>query len=276
MIRVDFHNHSSCSDGLLSPSEMIKRAYNNDVKYFSLTDHDTVNGLKEASTIAKDLNITFIPGVELSTNYNNESIHVLGYFKDDSYNNTEFLTFLDNIKNKRVIRAKQIVEKLDECFNIKISLDNVLKRGKEVVARPHIAYEIMDSGYNYDMEYIFDNFIGKDCPAYVPTTKITTEEGIDIIHKNNGLAFLAHPVLIKNTSLSTFLDMNIDGIEAIYFQNTKEEETKLISFAKEHNLLISCGSDCHGNFVTDIRHGDIGSMKMKEDDLNKFLASLQK
>lgn len=276
MIAVDFHNHSTYSDGLLTPCEMVERAFNNDVKYFSITDHDTINGLKEASEAANKFNITFIPGIELSTTHNNESIHILGFFKDTNFRNPELLTYLNSIQKRRIERAKKMVEKLKSEFNIDISFEKVLNRGKEVVARPHIAYEIMSSGYPYDMEYIFNNFIGKNCAAYVPSTKLSTEEGINLIKNNGGLAILAHPVLIKNSSLEEFLNLGIDGLEAIYFQNTLNDEEKIIRFAQKNNLLITAGSDCHGNFKTDKRHGDIGCMKYKEEYLMKFLNALNK
>lgn len=274
MILVDFHNHSTASDGILTPIEMVERAYRNDVKYFSLTDHDTISGLNAASKKASELNINFIPGIELSTNHNNESIHVLGFFRDSSYNNPEFISFLDSIKNKRIIRAKKMIEKLKSEFNIEISYDKVLERGKGVVARPHIAYEIIASGYPYDLEYIFDNFIGKGCAAYVPTTKLSTKEGVELLKKNNAIAVLAHPVLIKNSKLEDFLSMGFDGIEAIYYQNTPEQENNLINFAKNNNLIITAGSDCHGNFKDDIRHGDIGCMKYREEFLDEFLQKI--
>ena len=276
MIVVDFHNHSTYSDGLLTPSEMVERAYKNNVKYFSLTDHDTINGLEEATETAKKFDITFIPGIELSTTHNNESIHILGFFKDNHYKSPELLTYLNNIQERRIERAKKIVQKLESEFNIYISFEKVLNRGKEVVARPHIAYEIISSGYPYDMEYIFNNLIGKNCAAYVPTTKLSTKDGIKLIKNNGGLAVLAHPVLIKNSSLQEFLDLDIDGIEAIYFQNTPSDEEKFIKFAKKNNLLITAGSDCHGNFKTDKRHGDIGGMKYKKEYLNEFLDALNR
>lgn len=271
MSKVDFHVHTTSSDGIMTPSEVVKRAEQNKVKFLAITDHDTVSGIDEA--IAQVKNLKLIPGIELSTTHNKESIHVLGFFRDDSYKNPELQKVLYALKNKRRIRAEKIVENLKNIFNIEISIDKVLSRGKDVVARPHIAQEIISSGYPYDIEYIFDNFIGKGCPAYVETTKMTTQEGIDLLHKFNALAFLAHPVLIKNSPISDFLKMNLDGIEAIYYQNTSEDEEKFINLAKKNNLLISAGSDCHGNIKDDIRHGDIGCMNMSESFLNNFMCA---
>ena len=271
MTKVDFHVHSTCSDGLLTPENVVKRAYEKSVKYLALTDHDTVSGLDIAKAKAKSLGINFIPGIELSTNYNKESIHILGFFKDESYKDKKLINYLDELKERRNIRAIKMIEKLKEEFNIIIDKDRIFKKANGgVIARPHIAYEIIESGYNYTKDEIFNKFIGKDCPAYVPTTKISPEEGINILRKHNALVFLAHPILIKKSPLTDFLSFGFDGIEGDYFQNSKDDEKRFINFALENNLLISAGSDCHGDFNGDTRHGDIGCMDLEEKYLKSF------
>lgn len=271
MTKVDFHVHSTCSDGLLTPENVVKRAYEKSVKYLALTDHDTVSGLDIAKAKAKSLGINFIPGIELSTNYNKESIHILGFFKDESYKDKKFIDYLDKLKERRNIRAIKMIEKLKEEFNIIIDKDKLFKKANGgVIARPHIAYEIIESGYNYTKDEIFKKLIGKDCPAYVPTTKISPEEGINILKEHNALVFLAHPILIKKSPLTDFLAFGFDGIEGVYFKNSKEDEKRFINFALENNLLISAGSDCHGDFNGDTRHGDIGCMNLEEKYLKAF------
>ncbi|GAA0070584.1 PHP domain-containing protein [Clostridium sardiniense] len=274
MTKVDFHVHTSASDGVISPKKVVDRAYRNGVSILAITDHDTVNGLPEAINEAKIKDIKIIPAVEFSCNHNNESIHLLGFFKDDSYKSKEFLEILDSIKRRRILRAEEMVKKLYDIFEIKIDFKDVLKYGESVIARPHIAKAIMDAGYPYTQDYIFDNFIGKDRPAYVPTNKITIKEGIDILHKFNAIVVLAHPILIKNSPLEEFLKFDLDGIEAVYFLNSKEDEEFLLSFAREHNLLVTAGSDCHGDFINDKRHGDIGDMPLDDDLLGKLMKRL--
>ena len=274
MEKVDFHVHTNFSDGLLSPKDVVKRASKNGVSILAITDHDTVDGISEAIEESKLHNIKIIPGIELSTNYNSESIHVLGYFKDDSYKEKEFIEFLDKIKNRRIHRAKEMIQKLKDVFNIEIKFEDVIKYGENVVARPHIAKAIIDAGYPYTQDYIFDNFIGKGKPAYIETTKITVKEGVDLLHKYNALVFLAHPILINNSKISDFLQFNFDGIEGVYFLNSKTQEKELLEFASENNLLISAGSDCHGDFINDSRHGDIGDMNLDENYINLLLKEL--
>lgn len=274
MIKADFHVHTSSSDGLLSPKEIVHRSYKNNVKYLAITDHDTVSGLDEAYEECKKYDISFIPGIELSTQYNNESVHILGFFKDKSYNNKDLIKELNKIKNHRIIRAEQIVQKLKDEFNIEVNFEKILKRSKDTIARPHIAKAIIDSGYNYTHDEIFDKFIGKGSKAYVPTIKLSTDYGIDLLKKYNALVFLAHPKLIKNTPLDEFLKMNLDGIESIYYQNTSEETKYYLDVTKKYNLLNSCGSDFHG-IENDTRHGDIGCMSIPSEHLMKLLNKLE-
>ncbi|WP_297424418.1 PHP domain-containing protein [Clostridium sp.] len=274
MLKVDFHVHTTASDGTLSPKEVVQRAYENNVRYLAITDHDTLSGLDEAIEESYKYDITLIPGIELSTQHNNESVHILGYFKDDNFRNEELIKELTNIKNHRVIRAKKIIAKLAEEFNIEINFEKILRDAKDTIARPHIAREIISSGYPYSMDEIFDKFIGKGRKAYVPTLKLSTKDGFDILKKYNALVFLAHPKLILNSNINEFLHMNLDGLESIYYQNLNEETITFVKIANENNLLISCGSDFHGDLNTDLRHGDIGSMELPYEYLSKFLSSL--
>jgi len=274
MLKVDFHVHTTSSDGVLSPTEVVQRAHKNNVKYLAITDHDTITGLNEAIEESIKYDITLIPGIELSTQHNNESIHILGFFKDDNFKNEELIKELTKIKNHRVIRAKNIIHKLKEEFNIEISFEKIFKDAKDTIARPHIAREIINCGYPYTMEEVFNKFIGNGCKAYVPTLKLSTNEGLKLLKKFNALVFLAHPKLIFNSSIDDFLAMNFDGLESIYYQNTNKENYKFLKLANENNLLISCGSDFHGSLKTDTRHGDIGSMELPYEYLSKLLSAL--
>ena len=212
MTICDLHTHSTASDGTSSPAEVVKRAKAANVKYLALTDHDTVSGIEEALDAAKGLEITFIPGIELSTYFNKESVHVLGFFKGHGYKDTELIDFLNSIKRKRIERAEKIVENLAKFHDIHITLESIMKNGKDTIARPHIAKAIMDAGYNYTKEYIFDNFIGDHCPAYIPANKLATEEGIALLRKYNALVILAHPVLLKKLHVLDVLHLDFDGI----------------------------------------------------------------
>lgn len=271
MIKVDLHTHSTASDGKLSPRELVKRAKERGSTILALTDHDNTLGLEEASLAAKELSLDFIPGIELSTVHNKESIHILGFFKDDSYKSKELQDFLLSLKEHRENRGKKIVENLKKYFNIEISYEDVLKKGDGVIARPHIARTIMEAGYPYTMDEIFDRFISNNSPAYVENKEITVKDGIKLLKDYNALVFLAHPILIRKTPVQDFLDFGFDGIEAIYFQNTKDQTKRLLKLCREKSLLTSAGGDFHGNLEGDSKHGDLGLTEIPEELLENFL-----
>ncbi|NRY62380.1 PHP domain-containing protein [Clostridium beijerinckii] len=274
MLKVDFHVHTSSSDGTLSPKEVVKRAHDNNVKYLAITDHDTLSGLDQAIEESLKYDITLIPGIELSTQHNNESVHLLGFFRDNNFKNDDLIRELTNIKDHRIMRAKLMVDKLKDEFNIEVSFEKILKEATDTIARPHIAREIVNCGYPYNLEEIFNKFIGKGCKAYVPTLKLSTSDGLKLLKRYNALVFLAHPKLVNDSNIDELLLMNFDGIESIYFQNTQDETSRFLSLADEHNLLVSCGSDFHGDLESDDRHGNIGCMQFPSNYLSKFLSAL--
>ena len=274
MIKCDLHTHSTASDGRYSPSEFVKKAFERGVKYLALTDHDTVSGIEEANAEAEKLDIHFIPGVELSTTYKGETVHILGYFKGDDYKNPDLNHFLEDLKTKRIERAHEIVRRLKKFNDIEIDVNDVLKNGKDTIARPHIAKAIMDAGYNYTKEYIFDNFIGDHCPAYVPANKLDAEEGIKLLRSYNAIVVLAHPVLLKKLNVLDVLHLDFDGIEGIYGLNTPEDTKNFLKIVDQKNIITSCGSDSHGYEGDDKKHGILGSMSIEEERLKKFLDKL--
>ena len=274
MIKCDLHTHSTASDGRYSPSEVVKKAFERGVKYLALTDHDTVSGIEEANAEAEKLDIHFIPGVELSTTYKGETVHILGYFKGDDYKNPDLNHFLEDLKTKRIERAHEIVRRLKKFNDIEIDVNDILKNGKDTIARPHIAKAIMDAGYNYTKEYIFDNFIGDHCPAYVPANKLDAEEGIKLLRSYNAIIVLAHPVLLKKLNVLDVLHLDFDGIEGIYGLNTPEDTKNFLKIVDQKNIITSCGSDSHGYEGDDKKHGILGSMSIEEERLKKFLDKL--
>lgn len=268
---AEFHCHTTASDGKFSPSQVVDMAKNKNVKLLSITDHDTTEGIEEALKRAKEVSIDFIPGIELSCNHNGESIHILGYFKGNDYKDENLVEFLRSLKVNRESRAISIVNNLNKYFNIKINVEDVLKISNGVVARPHIAQAIVNAGYPYDFQYIFDKFIGNNSPAYVPNKHISIPEGIKLLKKYNCIVVLAHPKLIKKTPIKDILKYDFHGIEAIYYQNFKRETDEFISLARSRNRIITCGSDFHGISKDDTNHGNIGDMSLSEEDFKKFM-----
>lgn len=275
-IIAEFHCHTTASDGRFSPSQVVEMAKNKNVELLSITDHDTTEGISEALNKANEISLNFIPGIELSCNHNGESIHILGYFKGNDYKDETLIKFLNNLKRNRETRASSIVKNLDKYFNIKINVDDVLKIGNGVIARPHIAQAIVNAGYPFDFQHIFDKFIGNDSPAYVPNKHISIQEGIELLKKYNCIVILAHPKLIKKTPIKNILNYDFHGIEALYYQNFKRETDEFISLAKSRDMIITCGSDFHGISKDDTKHGNIGDMFLSEEDFKKFMILYKK
>lgn len=275
-IIAEFHCHTTASDGRFSPSQVVEMAKNKNVELLSITDHDTTEGISEALNKANEISLNFIPGIELSCNHNGESIHILGYFKGNDYKDETLIKFLNNLKRNRETRASSIVKNLDKYFNIKINVDDVLKISNGVIARPHIAQAIVNAGYPFDFQHIFDKFIGNDSPAYVPNKHISIPEGIELLKKYNCVVILAHPKLIKKTPIKNILNYDFHGIEALYYQNFKRETDEFISLAKSRDMIITCGSDFHGISKDDTKHGSIGDMFLSEEDFKKFMILYKK
>jgi 3',5'-nucleoside bisphosphate phosphatase len=272
----DFHIHTSASDGKYSPSDVVTLAKSQGVDILSITDHDTIASLEEAMECGVKNGIKVIPGIELSTLYKGKSVHILGYFKNMDYKNQRFLDYLKEMNDYRIYRAQKIVENLDAYFNIKLDYEDILKSAQGIIARPHIAKAIMEAGYSHDWDYIFQNFISEDSPAYVPNKKLSTKEGVDFLKSMNAITVLAHPVLIKNANINEMLQFGFDGIEAIYYMNTESQTKDFVAFAKKNNLIITAGSDFHGISKADGSHADkIGAVFLNSNEIDTFLKKLQ-
>ncbi|WP_138204690.1 PHP domain-containing protein [Haloimpatiens lingqiaonensis] len=272
----DFHMHTTASDGGLSPLQLLDIVSKKGFDVISITDHDTLDSLENGIKAGKSLGVKVIPGIELSTIYNGETVHILGYFKNEEYKNKDFNKFLQDIQSFRIARSKKIIANLKKFFNIDIDYQKVLHDAKGVIARPHIAKAIIEKGYNYSWDYIFSNIINSSSPAYVPNKKISTEEGINLLKNLNAVVVLAHPVLIKKTPMEDMLELPFDGIEAIYPLNNSDEEEKFIKLAKKTGKLVTAGSDFHGINDKDSTHGTLGDVCLKGDYLDKFLNEIFK
>jgi hypothetical protein len=264
-MRGDFHIHTTYSDGRLSVEEIL--ALTDDLDFFSITDHDCLTGSLKAVQLTKKA----IIGVELSTEHLGESVHILGYFSNPS-GLKELDDKLEAQRNHRFERAFKIRDRLKAHFGFELKMDFVTT--VDSITRGTIATEIIKQGFPYTREYIFKNMIGRGNPAYIPSTKIKTAEGINLLHQFGGLAILAHPTLLIQTNPRDIIAMGADGLEAIYSKNQIGHQEMFIQMAKEYGLLITAGSDFH--FPDDQKHGSIGSVSLQGSHLNDFLGKLRK
>lgn len=266
-MKADLHIHTTHSDGAFSVAEIIAMARNLD--YIAITDHDTFSGAREALAIAPD-KPKIIFGIELSTENRDESVHLLGYFPDQGTIAGLEEKLLEQRRHRRT-RAEAIRAKLKELFNIEIGFSGY--EATESITRGTIASAIIERGYPFTREEIFDRMIGSGRPAYIPSTKLSTKEGIKLIRENGGFVFLAHPVLLRKNDPEEIIRMGVDGIEAVYPVNNKGDEKKYRRLAAEWDLLISGGSDFH--ILNDSMHGKLGGTPLKGRDLDLFLRALK-
>ncbi len=264
-MKVDLHIHSNYSSGTKNVKELIKEAQSKGLDMIAITDHDTIEGYQEY--LNENIDYPVIAGVELSTYRNDEPVHILGYFYHNKVNADELITYLKNNQNKSSNRIEKMIENLKKYFDIELDYNEIIKNTKGVIGRPHIAHAIKKK-YGYEFEETFKKFLDKDSPAYVEIERLNTKEAIDMLHRNNAIAVLAHPRYLKNNTVEEIIPLGIDGIE-VYYEGQNTEKLKKI--AQDNNLLITGGSDYHGDLYPQI----MGSNILTEDELNLFLENLK-
>jgi 3',5'-nucleoside bisphosphate phosphatase len=266
----DFHIHSNNSDGRFEVEDIVDMCVKKGYDIIALTDHDTVAGCKRAIEYGKSKGIRVIPGIEMSTKYNKENIHVLGYFNEEDYLSNELIEFTTEKHATRIKRCKDICSNLKKYFDIDIDPEKILKNNHGAVGRPHIARAIIEAGYADDWDRVFSTYIGDNSPAYIPSSDLTPDQAIDILRRCNAVIVLAHPVFIKNSRVGDLLEkFDFDGIEAIYYDNTEDDTRRFKAIAKQHNLLITAGSDFHE--LTPSGYSCIGEIALDKENIKKLL-----
>ena len=260
---IDMHMHSTFSDGLLTPKEIIDLSIKKGLKGISLTDHDTVDGLRVGQEYAKIKGCEFYTGIEFSSYFANKEVHILGYNID--YNNEGLIKITKKLKEHRETRAIKIINKLRE-EGLEITDKDLEVSKLETIGRPHIANILMKKGYVKNKEEAFIKYLGDNCPSYVHKIKLSCEEVISYIKAAGGIAIIAHPYLIKDDEIvKKLLDMDIDGLEVYHSKQPYHVSEKYKLIAKSRNLLISGGSDFHG-YKND--YDFIGKFGIEKKELN--------
>ena len=251
MQSIDLHAHTTASDGSLTPTELIVAAAEGGLTAIAVTDHDTLDGLAEAEEAARQMNIELVPGIELSISFHSGRFHMLGYLVDRR--DPVLGQRLVRLKDNRVNRNEHMIQNL-RALGIEITLDDVIaESGGGQVGRPHMAAALVKKGAAANAQDAFDRLIADGAAAHVPKDKITVEEGLDLIHAAGGLAVMAHPSSLKldDESLASALirlrEMGLDGLECYYSQHTPERTDVLLEMARNTGLLVTGGSDFHGD-----------------------------
>lgn len=255
--RYDLHSHTTASDGMLLPAELVKRAVDNCVDVLAITDHDSTAGLEEArNTISQDkLPLILINGVEISTVWKNQGIHIVGLNIDPNHDHLQQL--LRKQTEYRRERAQEIAAKL-AGLGIVDSYQKAEQYAQgEIVSRAHFARYLVDLGIVKDINKAFKRYLGKGKPAYISPRWCSITEAVEAIHAAGGVAVLAHPTRYDLTAtklrklLDEFKQIGGDAIEVSQSRQSRDELYMLAKYALQYEFLASQGSDFHsiGQYV---------------------------
>jgi len=248
---IDLHSHTKASDGQLTPSELVQRAENRQVHVLAITDHDTVDGLAEATAYIQEkaLKLTLINGIEVTTNWLNHEIHVVGVNIDPTH--PALIALIATQKEKREARAQEMGRRL-----AKANIPNVYEGAKALagdgaITRAHFARYMVELGVAPTFPKIFDKYLSRGNTGYVPHDWVDIAEAIEVIHAAGGQAILAHPNHYKLSNkwlrklLISFKEEGGDAMEVAMGQQSPQMRQQLGLWSKEYDLMASQGSDFH-------------------------------
>ena len=259
MSRIDLHTHTTFSDGSFSPTALVDLATQQGLDILAITDHDTTEGLAEAQEATKGLSMELIPGIELSAQFQNREMHILGYFINPT--DPHFQARLETHRTTRIGRLHQILDRL-QALGMDISLAEVeLASGTGTIGRPHIAQVLIDKGYIKTMKDAFEQLLGSRGKAYVPRFVPEAHEIIEWITDAGGIPILAHPYWEgynkedSATACQTLVEQGLRGLEVFYGTFSARHISFNLGLAKRFELLMTGGSDFHGTLKPDITLG---------------------
>ena len=248
---VDLHLHTTASDGVLSPSEIVRYAKAKGLQAIAITDHDTIDGCEEGLSEGERIGFEVIPGIEISAEYSPGSMHILGFFLD--IHHPLLNERLEYLQKARAERNPKMVAKLNQ-LGMEVTYEEVLKAsGGGQVGRPHFANVLLEKKYVRNFQEAFERFLKKGAPAYVDKFRFTSKEALHFIHEARGVAVLAHPntLGVKRYSeleklVLQLVDEGLKGIEVYYPEHSAVEVAQYKNLADRYSLLSTGGTDYHG------------------------------
>jgi predicted metal-dependent phosphoesterase TrpH len=271
---IDLHLHTTASDGLLTPADLVQRLARASITAFSVTDHDTCAGLSEASGAAAASGLTFINGIEITTLADGREIHILGYGFDAS--DPELATFLDAQRRVRLARARELVRRLGD-LGMPVDPGQLFSSNAEAaersLGRPQVARLMVEAGHAANVNEAFERWLSRGRPAYVPREGPSPSEAVLRIRRAGGLASLAHPGLSACDDLIPGLvDEGLEGLEVWHTNHDASQALRYLGMASEHGLAPTGGSDFHGDEPG--RGCGLGSIDVPEEAFARLMARL--
>jgi predicted metal-dependent phosphoesterase TrpH len=276
---IDLHTHSTFSDGSLTPEQLAAKAREAGIVALGLTDHDSTGGVARFVAACKEASVLPVPGVEISANVDHGTLHILGYFMDLA--DVRLQETLEEIRDGRNARNRRILKRLNE-LGLTLAWEEVARyAGEEVVARPHFARALIARGYVKTGQDAFDRYLGKGQPAYVDRFRLSAHDSVRVIHEAGGLSVLAHPFTLdlKPRDLKEFVrglaEAGLDGIEGYYSEYTRDQQNAYLALAGELGLVVTGGSDFHGDPNPAISLGvGFGNLRVPDELIAPLLARL--
>ena len=264
-LRIDLHIHSTASDGSLTPADIIDHAQKLNLAAIAITDHDSVDGSKEALRIGIPPSLHFLTGVEISAAHppffpGSGSFHILGYAIQ--LENRDLNQALNRLQDARKNRNPEILKRLNK-LGFRISLEEVGQEVGEVqLGRPHIAYAMVKKGFVASVDEAFEKYLGTAKPAYVDKDRIECEQAINLIRAAGGVPVLAHPALLNiekdqklDGLLQNLMKIGLAGIEVYYPGHSPQQIQQYTELAAKYGLLMTGGTDFHGSIMPEIKMG---------------------
>lgn len=255
---IDLHLHSNASDGSMSPTDLVKAATALNITTLALTDHDTTAGLVEASLEAVRSHVEFIPGCELGAQTEYGQVDVLGFWVPSD--NKAFEARLLELRTARNRRNLQILAKLAE-MGMPIALEELEAMTASTIGRPHIALMMLRKGYITHAREAFEKYIGAKGPAYVRHEPFSPQEAVELLSKTGATPVLAHPMLVRapfawlEKLIKDLIPHGLAGLEAYHSEFDHDAIRKTLDLASKYNLVLSGGSDYHGEIKPSIKIG---------------------
>lgn len=272
---VDLHLHSTCSDGSLTPSEIVLAAASIGLSGIALTDHDTLEGLAEAAAAAKQHSIRFVGGTELSVLWKDQSMHMLVYFLDPAPGPLQ--DRMEELRVSRQQRNEHIAIKLQE-MGLDVSIEEVTEEaGGGVTGRPHFAGVMIKKGYVANVPEAFDRYLASGRPAYVGRKRLSADEAIRLSRESGAVPVIAHPHTLHlradefATGFADLVARGLGGIEAYYGEYTPAMRERIASICSDLGIVATGGSDYHGRYKPHLEIGiGKGDLRVPDEALDQL------
>lgn len=269
---IDLHLHTTASDGRCTPHQLVGRAAAAGLTVIAVTDHDTTDAVAEVSSLAAGQGMTAVPGIEITAVEDGADVHVLGYFVD--VDAPQFQSFLAQQRDQRVVRVERIARRLRDAglrLDIAPLLEEARRHPSRAVGRPQVARAMIAAGLAGTVQEAFDKWLGHGRPGFVSKDGVSPESVIETIHRARGLAALAHPGRTRiDARIPGLRDAGLDALEAYHSDHTPEETQRYGALARTLGLLMTGGSDFHG----DPDHGVApGGATLPRPEWERLLAS---